>query len=64
MYIGIFYVKNNFYKEIKGRASFARPFISLSFPTDCSAGMLLLVVLDKVFACHVRRLLQTHDVED
>ena len=36
----------------------------LSFPADCSAGMLLFVVLDKVFACHVRRLLQTHDVED
>lgn len=36
----------------------------LSFPADCSAGMLLLVVLDEVFACHVRRLLQTHDVED
>lgn len=27
MYIGIFYVKNNFYKEIKGRAKDARPFI-------------------------------------
>lgn len=50
--------------KIKGRAFFARPFISLYFPADCSAGMLLLVVLDEVFACHVRRLLQTHDVED
>lgn len=63
MYIGIFYVKNNFYKEIKGRAKNACPFF-LSFPADCSAGMLLLVVLDEVFACHVRRLLQSHYVED
>ncbi len=47
-----------------GRAKNARPFIFLSFPADFSAGMLLLVVLDEVFACHVRRLLQTHDVED
>lgn len=50
--------------KIKGQAKDARPFISLYFPTDCSVGMLLLVVLDEVFACHVRRLLQTHDVED
>lgn len=43
---------------------FARPFIFLSFPADCSAGMLLLVVLNEGLAGHVRRLLQTHDVED
>lgn len=47
-----------------GRAKNARPFIFLSFPADFSAGMLLLVVLDEVFACHVRWLLQTHDVEN